>query len=361
MNVFAVGDALLPERYVKDGLKKFIDHGDQINVISWGEDDEAIIDQRARLLELNGPTADTPPEELEKSIIDTELLMVHYCPVSEALLKKGTNLKILATCRMGTQNIDVAAATQLGILTFHVIGRTTEAVSDLTVGLMLCEARNIARAHKAMTGGSWRKVYLNSATAPEFEAKIVGLVGFGEVGRAVMRKLKCFNMKFMVYDPFVPKAQIEKLGGEQVDLDNLLASSDFISLHATVTDKASNMIDAREISLMKPTAYLINTARAELINEKALIDALKDNRISGAAMDVFKDEPLPPEHPFLELDNVTLTPHIASSTLECLAKSPRLLVDEILNFFKTGRSRFIVNPELLEKFSADHFINHDTR
>jgi D-3-phosphoglycerate dehydrogenase len=356
MNVFAVGDALLPEQYVKDGLKKFIERGDQINVISWGEDDEAIIDQRARVLELNGPTADTPPEELEKSIADTELLMVHYCPVSEALLKKATNLKILATCRMGTQNIDVPAATQLGILTFHVIGRTTEAVSDLTVGLMLCEARNIARAHKAMTDGSWRKVYLNSATAPEFEAKIVGLVGFGEVGRAVMRKLKCFNMKFMVYDPFVAKAQIEKLGGEPVDLDTLLASSDFISLHATVTDKASNMIDAREISLMKPTAYLINTARAELINEKALIDALKDNRISGAAMDVFKDEPLPPEHPFLELDNVTLTPHIASSTLECLAKSPRLLVDEILNFFKTGRSRFIVNPELLEKFSAEHFM-----
>ncbi|MEX1350137.1 MAG: NAD(P)-dependent oxidoreductase, partial [Desulfobacterales bacterium] len=132
--------------------------------------------------------------------------------------------------------------------------------------------------------------------------------------------------------------------------------SDFISLHATVTDKASNMIDSREISLMKPTAYLINTARAELVNEKALIDALKDNRISGAAMDVFKDEPLPPEHPFLELDNVTLTPHIASSTLECLAKSPRLLVDEILNFFKTGRSPFIVNPKLLEKFSAEHFM-----
>jgi D-3-phosphoglycerate dehydrogenase len=356
MNVFAVGDALLPEQYMKDGLKKFIERGNQINVISWGEDDEAIIDQRARVLELNGPTADTPPEELEKSIVDTELLMVHYCPVSEALLKRASNLKILATCRMGTQNIDVQAATQIGILTFHVIGRTTEAVSDLTVGLMLCEARNIARAHKAMTEGSWRKVYLNSATAPEFEAKIVGLVGFGEVGRAVMRKLKCFNMKFMIYDPFVPKAQIEKLGGKQADLDTLLASSDFISLHATVTDKALNMIDSREISLMKPTAYLINTARAELINEKALIDALKDNRISGAAMDVFKDEPLPPEHPFLELDNVTLTPHIASSTLECLAKSPHLLVDEILNFFKTGRSRFIVNPELLETFSADHFM-----
>ena len=359
MKVFAVGDALLPERYVREGLKKFIERGDEINVISWGEDDEAIIDQRARNLELNGPSADTPPEELEQSIADTELLMVHYCPVSEALLKKGTKLKILATCRMGTQNIDVSAATQLGILTFHVIGRTTEAVSDLTIGLMLCEARNIARAHKAMTGGSWRKVYLNSATAPELEAKIVGLVGFGEVGRAVMRKLKGFNLKFMVYDPFVPKAQIAEHGGQPVDLDTLLASSDFISMHATVTHEASNMIDTREISLMKSTAYLINTARAELINEQALVEALKDQRISGAAMDVFKDEPLPAEHPFLELDNVTLTPHIASSTLECLAKSPRLLVDEILNFFQTGTSRFIINPELLEKFPAEHFIIHE--
>jgi D-3-phosphoglycerate dehydrogenase len=358
MKIFGVGDALLPGKYVKNGLNQFMERGDVVTVISWGEDDEEIIDQRARNLELNGPTADTPPEELEQSIADIELLMVHYCPVSEALLRKGNKLKILATCRMGTQNIDVAAATQLGILTFHVIGRTTEAVSDLTIGLMLCEARNIARAHKAMTDGSWRKVYLNSATAPELEAKTVGLIGFGEVGRAVLRKLKCFNMQFKVYDPFAPEPEIMKLGGQPADLDTLLATSDFISLHAAVTEKSNNMIDKRELSLMKPTAYLINTARSELINEQALYEALKDQRISGAAMDVFKDEPLPGNHPFLQLDNVTLTPHIASSTLECLAKSPQLLADAILEFFETGSSRFIVNPELLEKFPADHFKNH---
>ena len=206
-----------------------------------------------------------------------------------------------------------------------------------------------------MTGGSWRKVYLNSATAPELEEKTVGLIGFGEVGRAVMRKLQCFRMQFKVYDPFVPASQIEALGGEAAGLDTLLASSDFVSLHAKVTAESINMIDERELALMKPTAYLINTARAELINEEALCKALKAQRISGAAMDVFKDEPLPADHPLLALDNVTLTPHLASSTLECLAKSPRLLVDEIFKFFETGHSRFIVNPELLKEYPLDRF------
>lgn len=355
MQIFAAGDALLPEKFIRDGLEPFYKRGHKITVDSWGEDDEEIIDQRARNLELNGPAAESPPAALEQAIDGVELLMVHYCPVSEALLKKGTRLKILATCRMGTQNIDLAAATQRGILAFHVIGRTTEAVSDHTIGLLLCEARNIARAHKAMASGSWRKVYLNSATAPELEAKTVGLIGFGEVGRAVMRKLKCFNMKFNVVDPFAPQSEIVKLGGRPTDLDTLLSTSDFVSLHANVTPESKNLIDERELSLMKPTAYLINTARSELINQEALYDALKNQRISGAAMDVFKDEPLPSDHPFLELDNVTLTPHIASSTLECLAKSPQLLTDEILNFFETGASRFILNPELLEKFPMDHF------
>jgi D-3-phosphoglycerate dehydrogenase / 2-oxoglutarate reductase len=135
----------------------------------------------------------------------------------------------------------------------------------------------------------------------------------------------------------------------------LLAASDFVSLHAKVTEDSINMIDERELSLMKPTAYLINTARAELVNEEALCRALKARHISGAAMDVFKDEPLPGDHPLLKLDNVTLTPHIASSTLECLAKSPRLLVDEILKFFETGHSHFIVNPEVLQKYPVDRF------
>ena len=355
MKIVAVGDALLPSEYFRTGLEKFSRAGHDLTVMSWGQPDEVIIDQRARVLELNGPTADEPPEGLRTRIGDTELLMVHYCPVSEALLQQASKLKILATCRMGTQNIDVAAATRRGILVFHVIGRTTEAVSDLAIGLLLCEARNIARAHLAMIGNTWRKAYLNSATTPELEAKTIGLVGCGEVGRAMMRKLKGFGMHFLVFDPFVDAARIAEQGGRATDLDTLLKESDFVSLHAKVTPASTGMIDARAFSLMKPTAYLINTARAELVDEDALVEALTTGRISGAAMDVFKEEPLPPGHPFQTLDNVTLTPHIASSTLECLAKSPRLLVDEIAGFFATGQSRFIVNPEIFEKYAPATF------
>ena len=355
MKVLTIGDALLPEKYMRESANKFISRGADVTALSWGEDDEEMLDKRARNLELNGPASDFPPEEINRHISEIDLLMVHYCPVSKDLLAKAQNLRILATCRMGVQNIDVDAATKLGILTFHVIGRTTEAVSDHTVGLLLSEARNIARAHMAMKNGVWRKAYVNSTTTPELESKTLGIVGFGEVGKTVLRKLKGFNVNFMVYDPFVSDSDISESGAEPADLDTLLSRSDFISLHAVVTEDSIHMIDERELKLMKPTAYLINTARAELVNEQALYHALKDRQISGAAMDVFKDEPLPADHPFLELDNVTLTPHLASSTLECLSKSPRLLVDEILKFCEIGTSHFIVNPEVFKKYPADHF------
>ncbi len=355
MRIVAIGDALLPARYMADALRKINHSENKITVLSWGEDDEEKLDKRARNLELNGPTADSPPAELDDCIAEAELLMVHYCPVSEDLLGRAAKLKILATCRMGTQNIDVNAATQLGILAFHVIGRTTEAVSDHTIGLLLCEARNLARADSAMKKGIWRKSYINSASTPELEGKTVGIVGFGEVGRAVLRKLKGFNMRFLVHDPFVSQSDIAQCGGIKVGVDELLPESDFVTLHAVVTPESTNMIGEREIGLMKPTAYLINTARSELIDEDALYKALIDQKIAGAALDVFKDEPLPVDHPLLQLDNVTLTPHLASSTVECLSKSPRLLLYEILKFLDTADSRFILNPELLQKYPPEHF------
>jgi D-3-phosphoglycerate dehydrogenase len=355
MKIVAIGDALLPAKYMADALSRVDHSGNEIRVLSWGEDDEEKLDKRARNLELNGPTADSPPAEFDDHVADTELVMVHYCPVSENLLRRAKKLKILATCRMGTQNIDVNAATRHGILAFHVIGRTTEAVSDHTIGLLLCEARNIARADSARKKGIWRKSYMNSACTPELEGKTLGIVGFGEVGRAVLQKLKGFNMRFLVHDPFVSESDIAQCGGRKVGLDELVANSDFVTLHAVVTPESTAMIGYREIGLMKPTAYLINTARSELVDENALYDALRAQKIAGAAMDVFKDEPLPVDHPLLQLDNVTLTPHLASSTVECLSKSPRLLLDEIVKCLHTGDSRFILNPEVLRKHPFAHF------
>lgn len=355
LNVLGVGDALLPKKYFQDALVPLADRGAVTELTSYGEDDEKELDKKARILEIHGPTADSPPELVKRRIGEIEILMIHYCPVSRDLLQEAKNLKILATCRYGTENIDLAAATELGILAFHVIGRTTETVSDFTVGLLLSEIRNIARADKFMKSGVWQKEYSNSATTPELENKTVGIVGFGEIGRAVRRKLSGFNVKFMAYDPFVPDSDIEALGARPAKLEELLSQSDFVTLHAKLSGDAKHMIGKKELDLMKPTAYLINSARADLVDEQALAAALAEKRISGAALDVYSEEPLPADHPFMKLDNITMTPHLASSTLECLAKSPRLLVTEILKFIETGESRFILNPEVLEKRPVEEF------
>jgi len=355
LKVLAVADALLPEKYFKDALSPLAERGAQTELTSYGENDEKELDKRARVLEIHGPTADSPPNLVERRIEEIDMLMVHYCPVSGDILRKASRMKVLATCRSGTENIDVAAATELGILTFHVIGRTTEAVSDFTIGLLLSEVRNISRADKFMKEGLWQKEYSNSAITPELENKTIGIVGFGEIGRAVKRKLSGFNMNFLVYDPFVKDSDIISTGAQPAELPTLLRQSDFVTLHAKLGGDAKHMIGEKELNLMKPTAFLVNSARADLVDEQALAAALAKKRISGAALDVYSDEPLPAEHPFMKLDNITMTPHLASSTLECLAKSPRLLVNEILNFADTGESKFIVNPEVLERFSVDDF------
>jgi D-3-phosphoglycerate dehydrogenase len=206
-----------------------------------------------------------------------------------------------------------------------------------------------------MKDGLWQKEYSNSATTPELENKTIGIVGFGEIGRAVKRKLSGFNMNFLIFDPFVDNSDITACGAQPAELTSLLSQADFVTLHAKLSGDAKHMIGEKELNLMKPTAFLVNSARADLVDEKALASALSEKRISGAALDVYSAEPLPTDHPFMKLDNITLTPHLASSTLECLAKSPQLLVNEILNFADTGQSKFIVNPEVLERFSTDDF------
>jgi len=356
LKVLAVGDALLPEKYFKEALLPLADKGFETEFTAYGEDDEKELDKKARQLEIYGPTADSPPESVERRIEEIDMLMVHYCPVSADILRKASRMKVLATCRSGTENIDVAAATELGILTFHVIGRTTEAVSDFTIGLLLSEVRNIARADKFMKEGLWQKEYSNSAITPELENKTIGIVGFGEIGRAVKRKLSGFAMNFLVFDPFVNNSDILSSGAKPVELATLLKESDFVTLHAKLSGDAKHMIGENELNLMKQTAFLINSARADLVDEQALASALAEKRISGAALDVYSNEPLPADHPFLKLDNITMTPHLASSTLECLAKSPRLLANEILKFAETGKSRFIVNPEVLDRYSPDDFL-----
>jgi D-3-phosphoglycerate dehydrogenase len=210
---------------------------------------------------------------------------------------------------------------------------------------MLAEARNVARAHGRVVEGRWDKRFPNSEFTPELEDKTVGIVGFGQIGTAVARKLRGFRMRMLAHDPYVSAERIAAAGAEPADLERLLSESHFVTLHARPPAQGPPMIGPRELGLMRPTAILVNTARAALVDTPALIEALREGRLGGAALDVHDEEPLARDDPILGLDNVTLTPHLASSTRECTEKSPRLLVEDLRELFEGRVPRHALNPE----------------
>jgi D-3-phosphoglycerate dehydrogenase / 2-oxoglutarate reductase len=341
-----VGDALLPTEVIVRAVETLA-RVRIIDALDWGPSNEAEVDRMALRLETEGPEAESPPDGLRRHLPDVDLLIVHYCPVGPGLLDAAPSLRILATCRAGTENLAVQDAMGRGILALHVIGRTTEAVSDFAIGLLLAEARNIARAHQRMMAGVWDKSFSNSAFTPEVEGRTVGIVGFGQVGSAVARKLSGFRVHALAHDPFVPDDAIRGTGAEPSSLGSLLERSDFVTLHARPEPGEPPLLGRGEFAMMKSTAFLVNTARAALVDTDALADALREGAIAGAALDVHDTEPLGGDHPLLQLDNVTLTPHLASSTRDCTEKSPRILVDDLQRLFDGEEPLYALNPALL--------------
>ena len=190
---------------------------------------------------------------------------------------------------------------------------TTVAVAELTLGLMLSLARRIPYADASMKRGRWEKAgFLGS----ELRGKTLGIIGTGRIGKAVGYRAKAFFMELLAHDISQDKDFADRTDCKYVDLDTLLRGSDFVTLHVTLTPQTRGMIGKRELGLMKPTAYLINTSRGEVVDEGALVEALRQRGIAGAALDVYEQEPLPTDSPLLELDNVILLPHIGASSIE---------------------------------------------
>ena len=279
---------------------------------------------------------------------DANVLMGLFIPVSSAVMSAMSNLRIVGVSRAGLENVNVEEATKRGILVFNVMGRNAHAVSDFTVGMMLAECRNIARAHYSIKSGEWRKTFANSDSVPELGGKTIGLVGYGNIGSLVAKKLSGFEVDILVYDPYTNPDDIAAAGCKSASLEELFSKSDFVSLHARLTDDNKKMINDRLIGMMKPTAYFTNTGRAGLVDQDALAKALQEKRIMGAALDVFTTEPINSDSPFLGLDNVTLTTHLAGTTSDALNNSPYLLISDVARLLNGEKSRFIVNPQVLE-------------
>jgi D-3-phosphoglycerate dehydrogenase len=348
MKAMLIGDAMIPgEVFERAWRNQMLSFGEAI-VGDWEANWDKLQYRRLEV-EKNGPEGEDVTPLILESGKTAEILMGLFLPISGKVMDAMPNLRIAGVSRAGLENVNVAEATKRGVLVFNVQGRNAHAVSDFTVGMILAECRNIARAHLAIKNGNWQKKFPNSEVVPELNGRSIGLVGFGYIGKLVAKKLSGFGTKTLVYDPYTSAEEVKEEGCKKVELDELLKNSDFISMHARLTKDNKGMIGAREFALMKPTAYLINTGRAGLVDQEALAKALEEEKIMGAALDVFTVEPITRDSPFLELDNVTLTTHIAGTTADALNNSPGLLMEDIARFLKGEKAQFIINPEVLEK------------
>jgi D-3-phosphoglycerate dehydrogenase len=292
------------------------------------------ITDRMLQIELGGVDAAPTYKPLLDACEDKDIIVVHVASINKEVIAACKNLKVAAVLRGGYENADVEELTKRGIKLINAPWRSAHAVADFTVGMMIAENKNIARAHKIISEGKWCKKFTNQEYIHDMRACTVGIIGFGYIGRRVIERLKGFGSTIVVYDPFMDKKIIEDAGCKAVSFEELLAQSDFVSIHIRLSEKTTKFIGQKELAKMKPTAYLINTARAGLVDTDALIQALETKSIGGAAIDVFDEEPLPQDSPFLKLDNVTLTSHLAGTSCDTMRNSVEIGYDDLKNYLQ---------------------------
>ncbi len=253
-------------------------------------------------------------EELLEIIPTFDALIVRSASkVTADVLERGINLKIIGRAGVGVDNIDVQAATARGIIVINSPDGNTIAATEHTFAMMLAVSRNIPQANQVMHAGGWdRKKFVGV----ELRNKTLGIIGLGKIGAGVAKRAQSFDMKVIAYDPFVSEERAKSLGVTPVELNELFATSDYITVHMPLTNKTRDMISLPQMKTMKPTVRLINCARGGIINEKDLATALTEKIIAGAAIDVFDGEPLAEDSPLRNLPNIILTPHLGASTVE---------------------------------------------
>lgn len=282
-------------------------------------------------------------EKSIEQIGDAEILILHMAPLTRRVFEQCLNLKLIGIARAGIVNIDRQAAKDHGVQIVNAPGRNASAVAEFTIGAILAQTRLFTMGHTALSQGQWRgDLYRADRTGQELSQMSVGLIGYGAIGPRVARLLVPFGPRIMFNDPYVAITDEDKaLGIEKCDLRTLLTTCDVVSLHPRVTEETRGMMDAKAFAKMKPGSYFINTARGPLMDEFALVDALKSGHLAGAAIDTFDPEPPNPDHPLFALPNVTLTPHIAGASVYVTTFAARMIAKDIHNFV---HGRPLINP-----------------
>ncbi len=294
---------------------------------------------------------DSTMETAKKMVADVDgAILRTNIDFTRELIAATTKCKIISRTGVGVDNVDVAAATERGIMVCNTPGVNAVSVAEQTLALMLGIAKQLPVMDKAVRACQWKA--RNSNSTVDLDGKTLGLVGLGKIGLEVARKCSlAFGMKVIAYDPFVKAADGITMC---TDLDEIFKAADFVSLHVPYMDETHHLVDARRLALMKKTAYIINTARGEIIDEKALAQALESKAIAGAGVDVLEDEPPKPDNPspLFKLDNVLMTPHAAALTRECEMKVAIEAATAVLDFAEGKAPKYVFNKADLAKSSS---------
>jgi phosphoglycerate dehydrogenase-like enzyme len=285
--------------------------------------------------------------QLLKALDRVEVLICELETVDDTILAAASDLRLIGACRGDPVNVDLNAATRRGVIVLHTPTRNAASVADFTLGLVLTELRGIARGQAHLRGVGWNVngelPYLHFR-GPELAGQTLGVIGYGAVGREVAARAHGgFGMRVMAYDPYVTKVESHV---QQAELADLLKAADVASIHCTLTPETEGLIGEGELSLLGPRGYLVNTARAPVVQEQALIAALTNRTIAGAALDVFWKEPILRDHPLLKLPNVTVTPHLAGAADDVKRHHTEMIVSDVARWLAGTRPQRLANPDV---------------
>ena len=348
MKLVAVGDVFITPKMMENGISKFKEMVDDAEIFFFGRNNRKVMRNVVKIIERGGFEDLDVPEGVLQALADADALMVHLCPVTKDVLAHAPRLKYVLCNRGGHENIDLEACRQRGISVILNPAHNANAVAEYTVGLILGELRNISRSHLALKTGDWREKYPNSGRIIELKDLTVGVIGFGNIGELVCEKLASFGCRILVatrhdHPKDNPRINWDKL--EFTSFNRVVTDSDFITVH--VRDPRKRVLfGSREFDMMKPTAYFINTARPYVMDYDALYVALSENKIAGAAIDVFPKEPLGVTFPLVTCDNVTLTNHRAGDTVNAYSDSPEMMLDALKAWIENGKTpKFLVGDK----------------
>ena len=295
-------------------------------------------------------THDKLPDGLSAALADADALVVRSAvQVDDRLMEQAPKLRVIGRAGVGVDNIDAEAATRRGIVVMNTPGANAVAVAELTIALMLALARKLPAANATMHAGKWEKKSLQGA---ELRGKTLGILGLGRIGLEVAKRARGFGIEIVGSDPFVSAAVARENGIALLTLDDLFAKADYLTLHVGLTPQTQGVINAKTLAAMKKGVRIINCARGELVDDAALVTALRSGQVAGAALDVFVQEPLK-DSPYFELDNVILTPHIAGSTAEAQEAVGIQIAMQVREYLKLGVVQNAVN---LPSLSHEEYV-----